>query len=338
MGFEIINASEIAAGQPVTQALWQKVKDSLDYLYSQVGAGGGGGGGGGGGVPNGSFEVDADADGVPDGWTKNLYPAGGGAIETTSPMHGAKAYKFVQQAGPGNGGGYLDQTEYLACSPLQALLFIWNHYATAVGMHNIVQTRWFDKAKVYISTSDIYNSTSNPTSAAIGMGVGIPPATAFFYKLRIIGGYYDTDIAGTAYFDGFSVHDFVPPLNWHMPDSISERSSVNMAYGDVGSPISIPLPTLSSKSIVRFTIRGQLKGKDMTEFMWQGKMRFRMGSQYSNEYLAPSDVYVASTFSWLCYGLSGTQSMYMQLGGSEGYQPVYGKTDADTITYEILAP
>ncbi len=47
MGFEIINASEIAAGQPVTQALWQKVKDSLDYLYSQVGAGGGGGGGGG---------------------------------------------------------------------------------------------------------------------------------------------------------------------------------------------------------------------------------------------------------------------------------------------------
>src|SRR3972149_6234672 len=121
MGFTAITQAEIAAGQPVTQALMQKVKDNDDCLYSQVGAGGGGGAGL--GVPNGSFEIDADADGVPDGWTKNLYPAGGGSLETTSPMHGEKGYKFIQQAGPGDGGGYLDMNEYMACSPLVALGF-----------------------------------------------------------------------------------------------------------------------------------------------------------------------------------------------------------------------
>jgi hypothetical protein len=43
MGFTAITQAEIAAGQPVTQALMQKIKDNDDYLYSQVGAGGGGG-------------------------------------------------------------------------------------------------------------------------------------------------------------------------------------------------------------------------------------------------------------------------------------------------------
>src|SRR4030067_3423019 len=121
MGFTAITQAEIAAGQPVTQALWQKVKDNDDYLYSQIGAGGSGEGG----IPNGSFEIDADQDGGPDGWTKNLYPAGGGAIETTNPSHGAKAYKFTQQAGPGNGGGYLEMNAYLPCSPAQSLLLVW---------------------------------------------------------------------------------------------------------------------------------------------------------------------------------------------------------------------
>src|SRR3990170_8829748 len=174
MGFTAITQAEIAAGQPVTQALMQKVKDNDDYLYSQVGAGGGGGEGG---IPNGSFEIDADSDGVPDGWTKNLYPAGGGSLETTSPMHGEKAYKFIQQAGPGNGGGYLDQNDYLACSPSLPLTFEWLHYASAAGMKNIVQVRWFDKAKVYLSSTDLYNSTSNPTSATWMTALAIPPAT-----------------------------------------------------------------------------------------------------------------------------------------------------------------
>src|SRR3989304_3787992 len=100
MAFTSITQAEIAAGQPVTQALMQKIKDNDDYLYSQVGAGVSGEGG----IPNGSFEIDADSDGVPDGWTKNLYPAGGGAIETTNPSHGAQAYKFTQQAGAAAGG------------------------------------------------------------------------------------------------------------------------------------------------------------------------------------------------------------------------------------------
>src|SRR4030043_216105 len=100
MGFTAITQAEIAAGQPVTQALMQKVKDNDDYLYSQ--------------------------------------------------------------AGPGNGGGYLDMSDYLPCTPVSCLTLEWLHYASVAGMHNIVQVRWFDKAKVYLSSTDIYNSTHNP--------------------------------------------------------------------------------------------------------------------------------------------------------------------------------
>ena len=273
MGFTAITQAEIAAGQPVTQALMQKVKDNDDYLYSQVGAGGGGGAGL--GVPNGSFEIDADADGVPDGWTKNLYPAGGGAIETTAPGHGAQAYKFTQQAGPGNGGGYLDMSDYLPCTPVSCLTLEWLHYASVAGMHNIVQVRWFDKAKVYLSSTDIYNSTNNPTSWERLKYVVLPPSSARFWKLRLIGGYTDTDIAGVAYFDRVTAYEMaITPVYWYW--SISEQSISGTSWEVLVSKPNLWIPGGAYELIIPGLIKTQAAG--IGTFV-----RFKISTVYSNE-------------------------------------------------------
>ncbi|OGO35304.1 MAG: hypothetical protein A2Z03_07785 [Chloroflexi bacterium RBG_16_56_8] len=292
-----------------------------------------------GGIPNGSFEIDADSDGVPDGWTKNLYPAGGGSLETTSPMHGAAAYKFIQQAGPGNGGGDLDQNDYLACSPSLPLTFEWLHYASAAGMKNIVQVRWFDKSKVYLSTTDLYNSTSNPTSATWMTALAIPPAMAQFFKLRIIGGYTDTDIAGTAYFDGFGVLRGIPRSGalWQgITEYYGEPGGGYPTFTDRGS-VSIPLPSLSATSLVRISVVGWLKTSNTS---FTAYMRFRIGTWYSSEFSAESVSYVVApcTFAVPIPGLSGSQTLYMQLSNEDGGIYSGGKVDPGKIVVEILNP
>ena len=312
MGFTAITQAEIAAGQPVTQALMQKVKDNDDYLYSQVGAGGGGGEGG---IPNGSFEIDADSDGGPDGWTKNLYPAGGGAIETASPSHGAQAYKFTQQAGPGNGGGYLDMNDYLPCSPVQPLLLEWLHYASVAGMHNLVQIRWFDKVKVYLSTTTVYDSTANPVSWTRKTAFAIPPAGAKFWKIRIIGGYTDTDIAGTAYWDGVSRRsDFVDyPVLKHDSYNAEWISVGPTSYTDVaGSEQLIYIP----RGVTQVVFVGQLKTSwfGSPPPIPQAYSRWRVGTTYSNEVDTLSTDYVGTVHVLDVSAVQGTAaSLILQL-------------------------
>ena len=333
MAFDPITQAEIAAGQPVTQALMQKVKDNDDYLYSQVGAGGGSGEGG---IPNGSFEIDADADGVPDGWTKNLYPAGGGAIETTNPSHGAQAYKFIQQAGPGNGGGYLDMNDYLPCSPVQPLLLEWLHYASVAGMHNLVQIRWFDKVKVYLSTTTVYDSTENPTSWTRKTAFAIPPTGARYWKLRIIGGYTDTDIAGTAYFDGVGVSGGVPVTgaDWTGIAEYYGAAGGYPTFVDKGS-VAIALPPLSASSLIRISVIGWLKTSNAS---FTAYMRFRVGTYTSNEFSTNSLSYDIGSFTFLVPGQGGSLTLYMQLANQDAGFWVTGKVDPGKIVVEILNP
>ncbi|MDI9562514.1 MAG: hypothetical protein QM235_15215, partial [Pseudomonadota bacterium] len=91
MGYSAILSSEVDVDSPGKAELFQKIKDNFDYLYSMMG-----------GVvelPNGSFEIDTDADDIPDNWTRNLYAGGSAAFDTITPAHGAKAYKFTRTSG-----------------------------------------------------------------------------------------------------------------------------------------------------------------------------------------------------------------------------------------------
>jgi len=199
MAYSAITSAEIAAGKPVCgpTGFGTKTKDNFDYLYGVVGSLSLNQ------VLNGSFEVDSDADGDPDNWTKNLYTGGTGTLYTTSPAHGAKSWSFVHPGGASNGGGYLD-SDYIEVAELRAQLVCFTLWATAAGMKNMVQVRYFDKAKSELgagSPATIFTSVANPATATIYEAPFTPLATTRYIKIRLIGGYTDTDVAGTIYFD-----------------------------------------------------------------------------------------------------------------------------------------
>lgn len=194
MSFISLDVTKLQVGKPAAASIMQQIKDNEDALNAGIETSHGLN------VPNGSFEIDSDADGVPDLWTVSYYPGGSGAIETADPIHGAAAWKFVHPGGAGNGGGYMD-SDYLPINGSSVPWLIFRLKCSVAGMKNLVQIRYFTAAKVFISSEDLYNSTSNPTSWQQFGGQGTAPATARFARVRLIGGYSDTDVAGNIYFD-----------------------------------------------------------------------------------------------------------------------------------------
>ena len=216
MGYEALTDAEIAQDKFVTTNLMDKIKGNFDYLYSQSG--------GGALPPNGSFETDTDENEIPDNWTRSLYPGGSGGLYTSAPAHGAKSVYFTHPGGSGNGGGYLD-SGYIEVSQLQSLSLFYILWASAAGMKIQVYIRYYDKAQAYLSQVALYNSTSNPTSAALYCSQFVPPSNARYIKIRLIGGYTDTDVAGTAYFDGLWL---VPTV---VTDSVKDASITEAKLG-----------------------------------------------------------------------------------------------------------
>jgi hypothetical protein len=197
MAYNPITSTEIQVKQPVRQELMQKVKDNFDYLYGLAGDTYGN-------IFNGSFEIDSDNDGIPDGWTRDLYPSGTAGYETTSPAHGAKAYKFTHPGGAGNGGGYLE-SDYCAADSLVTRVFSFIMWASvASNLKVMADVLYYDKAKVYLSTTNLLTTTTPPTTATVYRYQFTPPANARYCKFRLIGGYTDTNpgSAQSVYFDG----------------------------------------------------------------------------------------------------------------------------------------
>jgi hypothetical protein len=186
------------------------VKDNFDYLFGQTTPGG---------LLNGSFEYDTDADGIPDNWTRFLYSGGSSGFETTNPRHGSKSFYFTHPGGAGNGGGYID-CDYIAVSPEQYTAQFCIR-STATGIKNIVQVLYYDKSKAYLGADDLYLATAADTADHTYTANYTPPSTCRFVKYRLIGGYNDTAVAGTTYFDG--VHHF------HVPDAAITESKLGAA-------------------------------------------------------------------------------------------------------------
>lgn len=190
MGYDAILDSEIQVGDAIKQSLMQKFKDNFDFLFGSSSSGR---------LPvNGSFEIDSDADNVPDSWSLTSYAGGTIARDTATEAHGEASLKMVHPGGGGNGGGYAD-SDYIPCSDR----INWSalSWSTASGMKCQAYIRWFTDAKVYISQTNAWTSVANPSTATPIGGWESAPATARFARLRLIGGYTDTDVAGSAYFD-----------------------------------------------------------------------------------------------------------------------------------------
>ena len=191
MAYIAITLAEIQVDQPIVgddgAGFARKVKDNLDYLYGHLGTASAGSG-----VPNGSFEIDSDADGIPDTWAKNLYAGGAGALETTDVAHAAKSYKFTHPGGAGNGGGYLD-SDYIEITDSDKYFVGFLLKCSGTGLKNKVEIREYDKGKIYQSTQTPYDSISNPTSWTQFQYQYTPAASIRYIKVRLIGGFTDTD-------------------------------------------------------------------------------------------------------------------------------------------------
>lgn len=236
MSWNPLTTANVTSGKPWTTSIATKIKDCLEYLYSVAGASGAI-------LQNGGFELDSDADGVPDSWTKGLYPGGAGALYTTTPAHGAQSWSFTHPGGAGNGGGSLT-SGYVECSEYRTAgisLLLW---ATAAGMKNIIQIQYYTKAKVANgAVVTLGTITSNPATPTRYGYEFTPPADSRYYKLILIGGYTDTDVAGTAYFDDVTQETTESYIGAAAVSQAKLKTStgevsVTAASGGAGGPVS----------------------------------------------------------------------------------------------------
>lgn len=314
MAWNAILDAEIQVKKPVKQLLMQKVKDDLDYLYGISGPSSGGS------PSNGSFEIDSDSDGVPDGWTKDLYPGGSGAFETTNPAHGAKAWKFIHPGGAGNGGGYLT-SDYVEIAQIKTYVLGFIHWASVAGMKNQVYVRYYDKDKIYISETQLYSSTANPTSPTYFIAAFTPPANARYIKVRGIGGYTDTNVAGTAYFDDIELLPYKQESRYFYQTEVSTDSqtwvdiaSKNLGYIPAGMQLRFLAETRSSGNQTAY-------------------IRFRIGSVYSNEASTEAETYVTVDFTLANFAGGPNTTIYMQIKGSA--YTTYGRKSDPFIQVEV---
>jgi hypothetical protein len=285
-----------------------------------------GGGGGGDGVPNGSFEIDSDADDIPDSWSRSLYPGGSGGFETTNPAHGAKAYRFTHPGGAGNGGGYLE-SEYIEISELERYVLFFIHWASNAGMKNIVRVRYFDRGKVFLSSVDVYSSTNNPTSPTLFVSSSFaPPSTARYIKIQLIGGFTDTNVAGTAYFDRVSLSKYSNACIAVNKVDNTERETNSTSYVDTATQFT--LYEVPSGIQISFSSELCVSAQNGTAYQ-----RWRIGTAYSNEVSTSSTNFAAYHFK-LTSNSSGTLTLIMQLKSSNAAFHAYGRKSPLGIFFE----
>lgn len=171
-------------------------------------------------ITNGSFEIDDDADTIPDGWELSSEAGASNAIDSTESTDGAQSFRFTSS---GNGGGSLVTGNFFSVNDLDALRVNVDLKSTITGVRNIVRVEWYDISFVSISNSDIYDSTSNPTVFTTQNLSASPPAGARFAKLRLIGVDPSVAIAGTTYFDRVVV--FYPQVVVGVFDNITVQNN-----------------------------------------------------------------------------------------------------------------
>lgn len=339
MAFEAITEEEIAQDQAITQPLMEKIRGNFDALHGSLGTVAGSGGGG---VPNGSFEIDSDANGDPDSWTRaTQYPGGSHALDTVNVAHGGKSLKITSPGGANNGGEAWD-SDYIPCSPVSPFLLEVLMMSDDAGLRNVVEVRWFKKDKVAsaVRASDtLYDSAVAPTSwRRLLLGCS-PPSDGCFCKLRITGAKAETfsTPAGSTWFDGLAIHkqSYLHFVEVEMPP-VPEATTTALTYTDVGSPVSIPIGATVPGDTVTVFITADAHGSGASS-AWQ---RFRFGSIYSTEIgPVPVGAYVSSVlyFSFISSGEHQIQ-VQQQLKVHAGVDLVYGRVSAPTAVVKVSRP
>lgn len=167
-------------------------------------------------VVNGSFEIDSDANNIPDGWSLVSEAGSSNAIDTTESTDGGQSFRFTSS---GSGGGSLTLTEFFPVNDSDNLRVNFDLRSTVAGVRNIVNVLWFDISFVSITTSTIYDSTNNPVTFTEQQFAVVPPANARFAKIQLIGCDPAVATPGSTYYDRVSA--FYPALVTGIFDNIT---------------------------------------------------------------------------------------------------------------------
>lgn len=286
------------------------VIDDLTHLYNLAG---GSGSGAGGVLINGSFENDVDSDGIPDGWTQTLGVGAAAAFDTTTPAHGAQAYKFTT---PGSVDSYIETTDYILCAVPVPIIISFLLKCSAAGVAADVVIRWYDKDKAYVSSTTIYSDASiNPTSWTRMIAGATPPATACYYKLRFYGGISGDATAGDVYYDGLELIESQKAI---ANGTLAEQTTSSGTFVDAGS-ISIYLPYFAVVKNVTLVFEAEAKTGG------SGTMghRWRVGAYYSNEISTAVISYTKYMYTINLTTTGGIVSLTQQLMIDSGV--AYGK-------------
>ena len=205
MGYVALTSAEVQVDYPVNTTMMTKIKDNFDYLFSNSA--------GGVGINNPSFEVDADADKIPDNWTKTLFSGGAASITTVSSYvnHGANAFKFTHPGGNGNGGGQL-KSDYVGCSTNQQLMISFSLLSTPANCRSKVRLDWYNNGFTTIGETTIFDSSALTTAYTNYCRGTQPPTSAKWLTVALIGGTTESTVAGAVYFDNIDART-LPPVS-----------------------------------------------------------------------------------------------------------------------------
>ena len=274
-------------------------------------------------IPNGSFEIDSDSDGIPDEWERGLYPGGEGGYDSGESAHGARSYRFVHPGGRGNGGGYLESGLF----PASRLFFPPVRFAckaSAAGIKVACVIRCYDAGKAFLGEREVYASVSNPTawSLVVVTNVSGVPGGTEFVKVRLIGGKDDTDAAGTVWFDAVGVEGLPAPVPVRETVDQPAAKTRSGKYIDVGSAWDMNIPADGKLSWL--VVEVELMGSSWTDEMGSGSCRprgrFRIGERWSSDAVGPDASEWGGPYrlSLNIEGLSGKRQLRFQIRAEPG--------------------
>lgn len=145
---------------------------------------------------NGSFEIDGNGDGIPDGWNVLPVPLGSVAIDSSDSVHGLNSVKFTSG---GNGGGLLTSPAFDVLSG-STLTVNYTFKASAAAVLTNIVVLTFDRAGGFLSSLVAHtDGATNPltyTTRADGVTIDATAVTAILSITGIDAG-STTKVAGT---------------------------------------------------------------------------------------------------------------------------------------------
>lgn len=151
---------------------------------------------------NGSFEVEDAVDPTrPFNWEVALFPLGVVLLEESDVIHGTRA---VRCETIGTGGGTLTSS-FGAIADAETLSFRVYIRSSAVAVRNVISVDWYDQDQALLSSDTVYDTMVNPTNWTPFIFNSSAPASAGFYRLRLVGGDPGSVVVGFTLFDGLEI-------------------------------------------------------------------------------------------------------------------------------------